>query len=71
MKTYTVTWKEASTHAVTITEEEMARIKSVPVEELRDMDVEDVWDGLEDELAELEDDGFEGVERNDINVEES
>jgi hypothetical protein len=61
--TYTVKWTEVSSHERELTDEEMAALKGVSVEELAQLDEDELWDDLEDQLAELDDDGFEGLER--------
>lgn len=63
MTTYRIQWTETSQHDVTITEEELARIKGVTVEELREMNDDEIEEGLPDQLAQLEDDGFDGCDR--------
>ncbi|WDS51789.1 hypothetical protein SEA_TRIUMPH_75 [Streptomyces phage Triumph] len=60
---YTVEWTETSTHKRELTDEEMAAIKGVTVAELAEMDDDEVSEELEDLLAELDDDGFEGLVR--------
>ncbi|MFD7677513.1 hypothetical protein [Streptomyces sp. NPDC060187] len=60
---YTVEWTETSQHKRELTDEEMAALKGVTVEELAELDEDELTDGLEDELAALDDDGFEGLER--------
>jgi hypothetical protein len=61
--TYTVRWTETSEHMRQLSDEEMATLKGVTVEELAEMDEDDIFHGLDDQLAELDDDGFEGLER--------
>ncbi|MFJ6183748.1 hypothetical protein [Streptomyces sp. NPDC092295] len=61
--TYTVRWTEISDHERTLTNEEMAEIKGITVEELAELDEDQVSEGLSDELAELDDDGFRGLTR--------
>ncbi|WMI34796.1 hypothetical protein SEA_MARAV_74 [Streptomyces phage Marav] len=61
--TYTVEWTEISTHKRELTDEEFAELKGVTVEELAELDEDELWEGLDDQLAELEDDGFEGLTR--------
>ncbi|MEV7512137.1 hypothetical protein AB0O57_29690 [Streptomyces sp. NPDC091201] len=60
---YDIKWTEVSSHRRTISDEEMARIKGVSLPELKALDEDDLSCGLNDELAELDDDGFEGLER--------
>lgn len=60
---YTVRWTELSTHERELSDEEMAVLKGVTVVELAEMDEDDVSDELNDLLAELDDDGFEGLVR--------
>ncbi|QBI99435.1 hypothetical protein SEA_CAELUM_75 [Streptomyces phage Caelum] len=60
---YTVEWTETSQHKRELTDEEMAALKGVTVEELAELDEDELTDGLEEELAALDDDGFEGLER--------
>ncbi|WP_420312567.1 hypothetical protein ACOB87_38070 [Streptomyces sp. YS-B37] len=60
---YTVEWTETSQHKRELTDEEMAALKGVTVEELAELDEDELWDELEDQLAALDDDGFEGLER--------
>jgi hypothetical protein len=57
MKTVTISWTETSTHEVTV---------NVP----DDFDADDV-DSLADDLGSLDDDGFQGVEREGITVEDA
>lgn len=61
--TYVVRWTEVSKHEVTLTDEQFAAIKAVEVEELAELEEHEVWEDLEDQLAELEDDGFQVVTR--------
>lgn len=61
--TYTVRWTEVSQHERELTDEEFAALKGVTVEELAGLDEDELWEDLEDQLAELEDDGFEGLTR--------
>ncbi|MFE9925182.1 hypothetical protein ACFYQA_27490 [Streptomyces sp. NPDC005774] len=61
--TYTVRWTEISTHERELSDEEMAALKGVTVAELAELDEDDLHDDLENELAALDDDGFEGLER--------
>ncbi|MGW6600586.1 hypothetical protein [Streptomyces sp. NPDC055036] len=61
--TYTVRWTETSEHHREISDEEMAAIKGVTVEELAEMNEDQVEEALTDELADLADDGFEGLTR--------
>ena len=60
---YSVRWTEVSDHVREVSDEEMAEIKGVRVEELAAMDEDEVGDGLDDQLAELGDDGFQGLTR--------
>ncbi|MFG2923908.1 hypothetical protein ACGFYA_20685 [Streptomyces sp. NPDC048305] len=60
---YTVEWTETSEHKRELSDEEMARIKGVTVAELAEMDEDEIADELDDLLAELDDDGFEGLVR--------
>ncbi|MFF3249711.1 hypothetical protein ACFYWP_01570 [Actinacidiphila glaucinigra] len=60
---YTVRWTEISTHERELSDEEMAELKGVTVAELAEMDEDELYDELEDRLARLDDDGFEGLER--------
>ncbi|MGW8953476.1 hypothetical protein [Streptomyces sp. NPDC055709] len=60
---YTVEWTETSQHKRELTDEEFAALKGVTVEELAGLDDDELWDDLEDELASLDDDGFEGLTR--------
>jgi hypothetical protein len=66
--TYTIRWKETSTHEVELSDDEMAALKGCTVAALKEREADDIEDGLADELADLSDDGFEGVERFDIEV---
>jgi hypothetical protein len=68
VSTYLVTWTEVSTHSVTISAETLAAIKGVSVDELAGMDSAGLEDGLDDDLAKLADDGFEGLAREGIDV---
>lgn len=61
--TYTVRWTEVSTHERELTDEEFAELRGVSVAELAELDEDDLGDDLENLLAELDDDGFEGVTR--------
>ncbi|MFF7800226.1 hypothetical protein [Streptomyces olivaceus] len=60
---YTVEWAETSNHKRVLSDEEFAQLKGVTVTELTGLDEDELWDGLEDDLAELDDDGFEGLTR--------
>jgi hypothetical protein len=60
---YTVEWTETSQHKRELSDEEFAALKGVTVEELAGLDDDELWDDLEDELAALDDDGFEGLTR--------
>ncbi|MFE4451440.1 hypothetical protein [Streptomyces sp. NPDC056796] len=60
---YTVEWTETSEHSRELTDEEMAAIKGKTVEELAEMDKDEIFEGLDDQLAQLEDNGWEGTER--------
>lgn len=60
---YTVEWTETSEHKRELTDAEMAAIRGITVEELAGMDEDEIAEDLEDLLAELDDDGFEGMER--------
>ncbi|WP_405799495.1 hypothetical protein [Streptomyces sp. NBC_01506] len=60
---YTVRWIETSEHRRDLTDEEMAELKGVTVAELAEMEEDEVADDLNDLLAELDDDGFEGLVR--------
>lgn len=60
---YTVEWIETSNHKRVLADEEFAQLKGVTVTELTELDEDELWDGLEDDLAELDDDGFEGLTR--------
>ncbi|MET8111206.1 hypothetical protein [Streptomyces prasinus] len=61
--TYTVRWTEISTHERELSDEEFAEIKGVTVAELAELDEDELYDDLENQLAALDDDGFEGLER--------
>lgn len=60
---YTVEWTEVSTHKRVLSDEEFAQLKGVTVTELTGLDEDELWEGLEDDLASLDDDGFEGLTR--------
>ena len=61
---WTIEWTETSTHRVTISDEEMQRITGLTAEELTDAHENDDLEGrLADDLANLDDEGFEGLER--------
>ncbi|MBQ0949222.1 hypothetical protein [Streptomyces sp. RK76] len=60
---YTVEWTEVSTHKRTLSDEEFAQLKGVTVTGLTGLDEDELWEGLEDDLASLDDDGFEGLTR--------
>ncbi|MFJ6680564.1 hypothetical protein [Streptomyces werraensis] len=60
---YTIEWTEVSTHKRELTDEEFAELKGVTVEELAELDEAELGEDLEDLLAELDDDGFEGLTR--------
>jgi len=60
---YTIEWTEVSTHKRELSDEEFADLIGVAVEELADMDEDELSEDLEDRLAELDDDGFEGLTR--------
>ncbi|AXQ62397.1 hypothetical protein SEA_TINABELCHER_72 [Streptomyces phage TinaBelcher] len=61
--TYTVRWTEVSTHERVLSDEEFAELKGLTVAELADLDEDELSEELEDLLAELDDDGFEGLTR--------
>lgn len=65
---YTIKWTEVSTHEATISPAELAALKGVTVAELDAMDDDEITDGLDDQLADLPDDGFEGLMREGIDV---
>ncbi|QOV06201.1 hypothetical protein KGG72_gp71 [Streptomyces phage Salutena] len=60
---YTIEWTEVSTHKRELSDEEFAELKGVTVEELAELDEEGLSEDLENLLAELDDDGFEGLTR--------
>ncbi|MEU5403733.1 hypothetical protein ABZ348_31095 [Streptomyces sp. NPDC005963] len=60
---YTVEWTEVSSHKRVLSDEEMADLIGVTVDELAAMEEDEVESDLPDLLAELEDGGFEGLER--------
>lgn len=60
---YTIEWTEISTHKRELTDEEFAELKGVTVEELAELDEDELSEDLENLLAELDDDGFEGLTR--------
>ncbi|MCX5236216.1 hypothetical protein OG824_13495 [Streptomyces prunicolor] len=60
---YTVSWTETSEHKRVLTDEEFAALKGVEVAELEELEEDELWDDLEELLAELDDDGFEGLVR--------
>lgn len=64
--TFTVTWTEISTHEVQLTALELANLLGVGVFDLNEG--ADLTDGPEDALAELDDDGFDGLTRESIEV---
>lgn len=62
--TYTLRWTEVSTHERELTDEEFAELKGVTVAELAELDEDELWEDLDDQLAEIgDDDGFEGLTR--------
>lgn len=61
--TYIVRWTELSTHERVLSDEEFAELKGLTVAELEELDEYELGDELEDLLAELDDDGFEGLTR--------
>lgn len=61
MASYEIEFTETSTHKVTLSAEELADLLGVSVESLPD-DPGDIV-GLEDALGNLDDDGWEGTER--------
>lgn len=68
MGDYTITWTEESHHTVTLSGSELADLLGISVDDLEarqdpDEDVE-----LCDRLADLDDDGFQWVQRLDIDV---
>jgi hypothetical protein len=69
MKTYEVRWTEVSRHSVRLPANELAALLGVGVEELEAMADDDIDTGvLADELANLDDDGFEWLTREEIEV---
>lgn len=69
MRTYKISRVEVSTHKVELTERQLADIKGLSPEELHEQwDSGDIDDGLADDLANLDDDGFYGLTREDIEV---
>lgn len=66
---YTITWTEVSHHEVTVTAEELDRLRQAGGCDVDDPD-SDLSEGLEDGLADLDDDGFEFLTREDIGVTE-
>lgn len=63
---YRISWTEVSAHEVTVTEEQLAQLRTAGAAE----DPDDITDGLADGLATLDDDGFMSVTRQDICVDE-
>lgn len=70
IRTWTVTWTEISNHRREIDEDQMQTITGMDADELTEAYENDDLDGeLANGLAELNDDGFEGLTREDIEVE--
>ena len=67
MTTYRVEWEELSRHSRDLTAEEFAEIRGVSVDALSDPEM-DLTEGLENSLAQLDDDGFEFLTRDEIEV---
>jgi hypothetical protein len=65
VRRFRVSWTEVSHHEVELTEVELASLRTRPEND----DPEDI-DGLADGLAQLDDDGFEWLTREDIEVSE-
>jgi hypothetical protein len=65
VRRFRVSWTEVSHHEVELTEVELASLRTGPEND----DPEDI-DGLADGLAQLDDDGFEWLTREDIEVSE-
>jgi hypothetical protein len=65
---YEIRWTVTSSHCREVSDEEFARLKGRPVAEIARMGDDDLIDGLADELADLDDDGFEHLTRDDIEV---
>jgi hypothetical protein len=62
--TYRVTWTEVSHHERDLTAEELAELLDVSADDIDPDDTE----GLADALADLDDDGFQYLTREDIEV---
>lgn len=70
MRRYLISWKEISDHEVQLDENEFAELVGVGVDEIDDQSL-DAWVnmvGLPDALASLDDDGFQGLTRDDIEI---
>jgi hypothetical protein len=60
---FTVRWTEVSTHERVLSDKEFAELKGLTISELAELDEDELSDELDDLLAELDDDGFEGLVR--------
>ena len=67
---YRIRWQETSEHDVVLSAERLAEVKGVTVEALAEMDRDALYDGLEDQLAEVSDEAFDGLTRDHVDVEE-
>ncbi|MFY1620076.1 hypothetical protein [Micromonospora sp. WMMD736] len=73
MKTYTVRWREISDHETELTAEDIAALLGCTVEEVEediDQAIDDSGNSLADELSEYSDQAFDGLVREDIEIEE-
>lgn len=67
---FTIRWTEISEHKVTLTAQQLADLKRIDVSALADASMSDdeILEGLDDDLANLDDDGFEFLIRDNIEV---
>lgn len=65
---YHLRWTQVSDHEVTISAGELAELMDVPLSELAELVDAGETPNLDDALANLDDDGFIGLTREDIEI---
>ncbi|MFC3504483.1 hypothetical protein ACFOOK_26425 [Micromonospora krabiensis] len=73
MTNYKVRWREVSDHEIELTAEDLAELLGCSVEDVEEDLERAEWDsdeGLADALAEYSDQAFDGLTREDIEIEE-
>jgi hypothetical protein len=63
-----INWTEISEHAITLTPSEFAALRGIDITELATMHDYELTGDLCNTLAELDDDGFQGLTREDIEI---